>query len=107
MAFDLFCNYKFKESLEVFLSLNICPSHVVGLFPGLLPAERQDLLKYPDVPPVLQGREMENGLLALIEYLTQVRGQFCGTDNHFDSLSDETQVEGFLQPGCFVPPGDG
>ena len=72
MAFDLFCNYKFKESMEVFFNLDICPSHVIGLFSGLLPAEFKDKLEYPDTPPVLQGRELENGLLALIEYLTQV-----------------------------------
>ena len=34
MAFDLFCNYKFKESMDVFFNLDICPSHVIGLFSG-------------------------------------------------------------------------
>ena len=32
----------------------------------------QEKLSYPDSPPQLQGREQENGLLSLIEYLTQV-----------------------------------
>ena len=32
----------------------------------------QERLSYPDSPPQLQGREQENGLLSLIEYLTQV-----------------------------------
>ena len=72
MAFDLFCNYKFKDSMDVFFNLDICPSHVIGLISGLLPADFQDKLKYPDNPPVLQGREMENGLLSLIEYITKV-----------------------------------
>ena len=31
----------------------------------------QEKLSYPDSPPQLQGREQENGLLSLIEYLTQ------------------------------------
>ena len=106
MAFDLFCNFKFKESLEVFLSLNICPSHVVGLFPGLLPAERQDMLEYPDTPPVLQGRELENGLLALIEYLTQVTARWERSLTH-SFLSDETQTKRLLQPGHAGTPGHG
>ena len=32
MAFDLFCNYKFSESMAVFLRLEIDPSHVIGLY---------------------------------------------------------------------------
>jgi len=73
MAFDLFCDFKFKESMDLFIELDICPSHVIGLYSGLLPDGFQDQLKYPDTPPVLQGRELENGLSALIEYLTNVR----------------------------------
>jgi len=73
MAFDLFCNYKFSESMTVFLRLDIDPSHVIGLFGTLLPPDFQEKLSYPDSPPQLQGREQENGLLSLIEYLTQVR----------------------------------
>ena len=95
MAFDLFCNYKFKESMEVFLSLNICASHVVGLFSGLLPAERQEMLEYPDTPPVLQGREMENGLLALIEYLTQVRHKLKDSSSPA-TLTSQAMVEGVI-----------
>jgi len=73
MAFDLFCNYKFSESMAVFLRLDIDPSHVIGLYSSLLPPDFQERLSYPDSPPQLQGREQENGLLSLIEYLTQVR----------------------------------
>jgi len=72
-AFDLFCNTKFRDSMDVFYKLNIDPSHVIGLIGGLLPVEYQEKLSYPDTPPSLQGRELENGLLALIEFLTQVR----------------------------------
>jgi len=73
-AFDLFCQgNKFKDSLDIFYELEIDPSHVIGLYDGLLPHEYQSKLKYPDTLPILQGRQMENGLLALIEYLTQVR----------------------------------
>jgi len=73
-AFDLFCQgNKFKDSLDIFYELEIDPSHVIGLFDGLLPVEYQTKLEYPDTIPTLQGRQMENGLLALIEFLTQFR----------------------------------
>ena len=41
MAFDLFCNYKFSESMTVFLRLDIDPSHVIGLYGSLLPPDFQ------------------------------------------------------------------
>ena len=56
MAFDLFCNYKFRcinlysnhadinlfsESMTVFLRLDIDPSHVIGLYGSLLPPDFQ------------------------------------------------------------------
>ena len=95
MAFDLFCNHKFKESMEVFFQLDICPSHVIGLYTGLLPAEFQDKLVYPDSPPVLQGRELENGLLALIEYLTQMRHKLNNSSTP-PTLSPQPLVEGII-----------
>ena len=76
--------------MTVFLRLDIDPSHVIGLFGTLLPPDFQvcfspatllskyclkEKLSYPDSPPQLQGREQENGLLSLIEYLTQVFDQ--------------------------------
>ena len=48
------------------------PSHVIGLFPDLLPQQYWNQLEYPDSLPDLQGRDMENGLVALADYLTQV-----------------------------------
>jgi len=95
MAFDLFCNFKFKESMDVFYKLDICPSHVIGLYSGLLPAEFQDKLVYPDSLPVLQGREMENGLLALIEYLTQMRHKLNNSSTPA-TLTPQPLVEGII-----------
>lgn len=95
-AFDLFCqNNKFKDSLDIFYNLDIDPLHVIGLFDGLLPAEFQEKLTYPDKPPILQGRQLENGLLALIEFLTQARHKL----NHSktpDQLTSEPLVEGVM-----------
>ena len=48
------------------------PSHVIGLYPNLLPQDFRNQLEYPDRLPELEGGELEKGLLALIEFLTQV-----------------------------------
>ena len=58
---SLGCSYCFSD-----------PSHVIGLFPDLLPQQYWNQLEYPDSLPDLQGRDMENGLVALADYLTQV-----------------------------------
>ena len=80
-AFDLFCNKRFKESLNIFFQLNIDPSHVIGLFDSMLPEGFRSEIKYPDRLPSLQGRELENAILALVEFLTQLRHKFKGA-NH-------------------------
>lgn len=51
------------------------PSHVIGLYPDLLPKEYRKQLEYPDTLPDLNGSELEKGLLSLIEYLTQKRNE--------------------------------
>ena len=33
-GFDLFCNMKFKEALEIFLKHDVDVSHVIGLYSG-------------------------------------------------------------------------
>ena len=50
------------------------PSHVIGLYPNLLPEDFRKQLDYPDALPDLDGTELERGILSLIEYLTQVSG---------------------------------
>lgn len=77
-AFDLFAIRKFKEAMDVFYQLDVDPSHVIGLFYELLPPEFRNRISYPGEVPVLQGRELENGILALVEYLTQVRHRLQG-----------------------------
>ncbi|XP_071079249.1 vam6/Vps39-like protein isoform X1 [Haliotis cracherodii] len=74
-AFDLFCQHKFEESMKIFDSLGTDPSHVIGLYPNLLPQDFRNQLEYPDRLPDLEGGELEKGLLALIDYLTDKRNQ--------------------------------
>lgn len=72
-AFHLFCKRDFKSAMDVFFKLETDPSHVIGLFPDLLPEVYRNSLEYPDKLPTLQGTELESGLFALNEYLIQVR----------------------------------
>jgi hypothetical protein len=74
-AFDLFCQKRFEESLTLFAKLGTDPSHVIGLYPGLLPEDFRNKLEYPEKVPEIKGTEHEKGILALIEYLTQKRNE--------------------------------
>ncbi|XP_060077097.1 vam6/Vps39-like protein [Ylistrum balloti] len=76
-AFNLFCERKFEESMMIFVKLGTDPSHVIGLYPNLLPSEYRSQLEYPNRPPELEGGDLEKGLLALQDYLTQKRVDVC------------------------------
>ena len=78
-AFDLFCNQKFKDALDIFFKLNVDASHVIGLYSDLLPRDFQDGLHYPpDCLPKLQGKSLENALQALISFLVDYRTKMEG-----------------------------
>jgi len=72
-AFDLFQQRKFYESLESFLVLLVDPHQVIGLFSDLLPEKQQNKLKYPEEIDKMHGTELENGIIALTEFLTKKR----------------------------------
>lgn len=62
----------------MFFQLDIDPSHVIGLYPDLLPQAFRNELQYPDKVPSMHGRDMENAILALVEFLTQIRHRLKG-----------------------------
>ncbi len=93
-AFDLFCNFRFREAMEVFYQLDVDTSHVVGLVADLLPEQHRQKLSYPDKVPRLQGRELENALLALAEYLTKVRHRLNGLPADKRTLSPLSIADG-------------
>lgn len=74
-AINLFCNSEFKEAMKIFLKLEIDPLYIIGLFHNLLP-EKYNQMKYPDKIPDFKGSDLENGLLALSEYLLHIRYEF-------------------------------
>ena len=66
--------------LEILSFSQTDPSHVIGLYPNLLPQDFRSKLEYPERVPDLEGHEIESGLLALIEYLTQKRNELMKKD---------------------------
>lgn len=72
-AFDLFCKKQYKEALGLFLKLKTDPCLVIGLYPDLLPEEFRRKLDYPSNPPNLQGNDLEDALVDLVEYLLEIR----------------------------------
>ncbi|XP_043220624.1 vam6/Vps39-like protein [Amphibalanus amphitrite] len=93
-AFDLFTQKHFKEAMQIFLELNTDPSHVIGLFPDLLPQQYWSQLEYPGRLAELQGRDLENGLVALSDYLIQVRHQLMKDDSSSSTVCNRAIVEG-------------
>lgn len=57
---------------QLVLLFVIDPTHVIGLYPDLLPSDYRKQLHYPNPLPTLSGAELEKAHLALIDYLTQV-----------------------------------
>lgn len=83
-AFDLFANKFFEESMKEFTKLQTDPCDVIRLFPDLLPQDTSKQYGTTSTPnptpnpfgtnlPKLEDRDLERGLLALIEYLVDVR----------------------------------
>ncbi|XP_014212191.1 vam6/Vps39-like protein [Copidosoma floridanum] len=74
-AHHLFRNKKFREAMEQFLKLGTNPYDVIRLFPDLV-SQEPNVNEQSDLEPQLpklQDRDLESGLLALIDFLTEVR----------------------------------
>lgn len=110
-AIDLFSNKSFKESMREFIKLETDPCDVIRLFPNLFPkdpaAVKPVLAK--NSLPVLDGKDLEMALLALIEYLTEVRFNLLRqmqnseqkthskNSNYLLSIIDTTLLKCYLQ----------
>lgn len=113
-AIDLFSNKCFKESMREFIKLETDPFDVIRLFPNLFPKDpvatklSQSALAKSNLP-VLDGKDLEMALLALIEYLTEVRfnllrqmqiaelKQSSKNSNYLLSIIDTTLLKCYLQ----------
>lgn len=97
-AFDLFCQKKFDDSLQLFAQLETDPAQVIGLFPDLLPNEFRKLLEYPAPPPQLTPGELEKGCVALVEYLTQKRNELIKNSDKTESLQRGRNKDSTKEP---------
>lgn len=97
-AIDLFVNKYFKESMQEFIKLNTEPSDVIRLFPDLFPKDpiskqlNQSALAKLNVP-TLDGKDLELGLLALAEYLTEVRFNLMRQMHEQKTPNDKTLID--------------
>lgn len=85
-GFDLFCNMRFKEALDLFLKLDVDVSHVIGLYSELFPSEFRNQIEYPGKVPTFTGPDLEKGYTALVEYLTEVRHKLEGITIIIESI---------------------
>ncbi|KAF1374476.1 hypothetical protein PFLUV_G00229490 [Perca fluviatilis] len=93
-AFNLFCQKRFDDSMQVFAKLGTDPTHVIGLYPDLLPSDYRKQLHYPNPLPTLSGAELEKAHLALIDYLTQKRSHLVKQLNDSDPSTTSPLMEG-------------
>lgn len=63
---------QYMAGLITVLCFCLDPTHVMGLYPELLPSDYKKQLQYPNPVPALSPAELEKAHLALIDYLTQV-----------------------------------
>ncbi|XP_011301039.1 vam6/Vps39-like protein [Fopius arisanus] len=78
-AHHLFCSKKFQEAMKQFHDLGTDPYEVIRLFPHLVDSGGANDVNEPVTSlPKLQDRDLENGLLALIGFLTEVRHNLMG-----------------------------
>lgn len=116
-AIDLFSNKCFKESMREFIKLETDPCEVIRLFPNLFPKDpiasklNQSSLTKSNLP-ALDGKDLEMALLALIEYLTEVRFNLLRemqnaeqkshkNSNYLLSIIDTTLLKCYLQVRFF------
>lgn len=120
-AFDLFANKFFKDSMKEFSKLETDPCDVIRLFPDLLPQDGPMSTSTSKSSPTsaaatkttslpkLVDKDLEMGLLALIDYLTEVRynlqkelhtsesKSYSSNTNRLLSIIDTTLLKCYLQ----------
>lgn len=77
--------------MEQFLKLGTDPYEVIRLFPDLVsqPTNANETNELVTTMPTLQDRDLEQGLLALIKFLTEVRHKLMGDTQTKDKDKDK------------------
>jgi hypothetical protein len=79
-SYHLFSQGQFEHAMDLFLELDLDPLQVIGLYPNLLPRDLRARYTYPVPVPELTGSALDKALVALMNYLTQIRPT-CGPSN--------------------------
>lgn len=83
-ALDLFDEKKYAQSMKVFIQLNTDPADVIKLFPEL------DNKPAAEDQKKLKGKDLENALNALIDYLVELRSKIGKSNPEAGGSKDET-----------------
>ncbi|XP_066588589.1 vam6/Vps39-like protein [Prorops nasuta] len=80
-AHHLFYNKKFDEAMHLFLKLGTDPYEVIRLFPDLVTPSMSNAESSQTINPIpkLEDHDLEKGLRALIEFLTEIRHKLIDT----------------------------
>lgn len=82
-ALELFDNKEYSQSMREFIKLNTDPADVIKLFPDL------DNKPGSDNNKKLKGKDLENALNALIEYLVELRSKIGKSSADASGSKDE------------------
>ncbi|KAL1456228.1 hypothetical protein WDU94_000973 [Cyamophila willieti] len=105
---DLFNKKKFHEAMKIFAELEVDPCEVIKLFPNMLPRNSTNSLSKLTSPPStsssLSTADLEDGIPALIQYLTRARPFFYDKKNmkpsqreQLPQIIDTTLLKCYLQ----------
>lgn len=77
MAFAQFSKRHFEDAMKTFSELDLEPTQVIGLYPGLLKPDVRKRFKLTLPVASLEGAELESALSHLVDFLTQQRGRIA------------------------------
>lgn len=86
-ALELFDIKQYSQSMKEFIKLNTDPADVIKLFPEL------DNKPGADNTKKLKGKDLENALNALIEYLVGLRLEILKKTNDASGSKEEASVQ--------------
>ncbi|XP_045499853.1 vam6/Vps39-like protein [Colias croceus] len=86
-ALELFDNKEYSQSMKEFIKLNTDPADVIKLFPELDNKSGSETKEKK-----LKGKDLENALNALIEYLVELRSKI-GKNSDASGSKDETSSQ--------------
>lgn len=92
-AFAQFAKRQFEAAMKTFSELEIDPTHIIGLYPGLLNAETRAKNNCPKAIPNLSGVELETALSYLVNYLTNKRNELAKQADAADAGDDPRRAE--------------